>query len=207
MHSNKAFIALVVTVLAFGKLFGQPAGADSLEKSLIASQGEHRVDVLNQLSYTYITLDSAKVNDFNRQAIALSHSIRYAKGEARAYTYRGVAAYLSGNLDEGHRNLSKGLQLAKDAGDEQLAGYAYLQLGNCSLEEVQMDSAMMFFKQSREVFRDSTDPRTLSKLYRNISALYGQRYQIDSQKHYLDRAITIRGGFSPTRICSLKPWL
>jgi tetratricopeptide (TPR) repeat protein len=32
----------------------------------------------------------------------------------------------------------------------------------------------------------------LSKLYRNIGALYGQRYQKDSQQVYLDRAIRIR---------------
>src|SRR3990170_4017102 len=55
-----------------------------------------------------------------------------------------------------------------------------------------MDSALIFFKQSREIFKDSTDPATLSKLYRNISALYGQRYQADSQQIYLDRAIRIR---------------
>ena len=55
-----------------------------------------------------------------------------------------------------------------------------------------MDSALIFFKQSREVFKDSTDPATLSKLYRNIGALYGQRYQRDSQQVYLDRAIRIR---------------
>ncbi|HTF21457.1 MAG TPA: ATP-binding protein [Chryseolinea sp.] len=192
MHSTKAFVALVVTLLACGEIFGQPAGADSLERSLSASQGERRVDLLNQLTYTYITLDSAKVNEYNQQALVLSHSIDYVKGEARAYTYRGVAAYLSGRLEEGHRNLNRGLHLAKEVSDEKLSGYAYLQLGNCSLEEVQMDSAMIFFKRSREVFRDSTDPTTLSKLYRNISALYGQRYQTDSQKFYLDRAITIR---------------
>jgi tetratricopeptide (TPR) repeat protein len=55
-----------------------------------------------------------------------------------------------------------------------------------------MDSALIFFKKSGEVFKDSTDPATLSKVYRNISALYGQRYQTDSQQIYLDRAIRIR---------------
>ena len=82
--------------------------------------------------------------------------------------------------------------MATDAGDRSLRGYAYLQLGNCSLEEVQMDSALIFFKQSREIFKDSTDPATLSKLYRNIGALFGQRYQTDSQQLYFDRAIRIR---------------
>ena len=129
---------------------------------------------------------------YNEQALDLSKKIRYLKGEARAYTYRGVFEYLSGQLSEGHDDLRHGLRLATRAGDLPLRGYAFLQLGNCSLEEVQMDSALIFFKQSREIFKDSTDPATLSKIYRNISALYGQRYQADSQQIYLDRAIRIR---------------
>lgn len=192
MHLTKAFTALIVTLFACATAAGQPSGVSSLEKELRSSHGEARVDLLNQLAYEYITHDSAKVNAYNREALALSQSINYTKGEARAFTYRGVADYLSGQLADGHRNLNIGLRLATKAGDKSLRGYTYLQLGNCSLEEVQMDSAMIFFKRSREVFSDSTDPTTLSKLYRNISALYGQRYQTDSQKYYLEKSIVIR---------------
>ena len=165
---------------------------DSLEQKLRNVNGKEKVDVLNKLTYEYITHDNAKVIAYNKEALALSKEINYLAGEARAVTYRGVFEYLSGQLAEGHRDLNAGLRLAIQAEDRVLRGYAYLQLGNCSLEEVQMDSALIFFKQSREVFKDSTDPATLSKLYRNIGALYGQRYQRDSQQVYLDRAIRIR---------------
>lgn len=192
MHIIKAFVTLLVVHLAIAQLLGQPAGTDTLEMELRSSEGDRKVDILNQLTYAFITNDSAKVNAYNAQAITLARSIGYQKGEARAYTYRGVAAYLSGQLEKGHRELNRGLRLAMAIHDKPLIGYTYLQLGACSLEEIQMDSAMIFFKRSREVFKDSTDARTLSKLYRNISALYGQRYQIDSQQFYLDRAIAIR---------------
>jgi signal transduction histidine kinase len=192
MHSTKAFITLIVTLLTCGMMFGQSSGIDSLERVLNTLQGTARVDALNKLTYAYITNDSAKVNAYNREAMELSYAIGYDKGVARAYTYRGVAEYLSGELPKGHRSLNKGLQLAKAAGDQDLAAYTYLQLGNCSLEEVQMDSAMIFFKRSREIMGDKSDPTTLSKLFRNISALYGQRYQPDSQQLYLDKAIAIR---------------
>ncbi|MEJ0029877.1 MAG: tetratricopeptide repeat-containing sensor histidine kinase [Bacteroidota bacterium] len=165
---------------------------DSLEQKLRKADGELKVDILNRLTYEFITHDSIKVESYNRQALELSRSINYLKGEARAYTYRGVSEYLSGHLPEGHADLNRGLTLAIKSGDEKLRGYTLLQLGVCSLEEVEMDSAFSFFKKSREVFKDSTDPATLSKLYRNISALYGQRYQTDSQQFYLDRAIRIR---------------
>jgi len=165
---------------------------DSLEQSLRKSEGQLKVDILNRLTYEYITNDSIKVETFNKQALELSKRINYLEGEGRAYTYRGVAEYLSGRLSEGHADLNRGLTIAMQANDQQLRGYTLLQLGVCSLEEVEMDSALHFFKKSREYFKDSTDPATLSKLYRNMSALYGQRYQTDSQQFYLDRAIRIR---------------
>jgi len=192
MLKSKAFITLLVLLIFGANANAQTEGLDSLQATLSSAQGAQKVDVLNQLTYAYITNDSVKVKDYNRRAVALATSIGYTAGHARALTYRGVAAYLSGQLDSGHKSLNEGLALAKKANDRKLIGYTYLQLGNCSLEEVQMDSAMIFFKQSRAIFKEGTDPATLSKLYRNISVLYGQRYQIDSQQFYLDKAIDLR---------------
>jgi signal transduction histidine kinase len=192
MSCGKAVLAVFCGVLLSGILPGQTHRIDSLAAKLTTVQGQTRADVLNRLTYELITNDNARALAYNQEAMALSRKIGYKSGEARAYTYRGVKEYLSGELPEGHRDLNMGLRLAIRAGDEALRGYALLQLGNCSLEEVEMDSAMIFFQQSREVFKDSTDPATLSKVYRNIGALYGQAYQPDSQMYYLDRAIRIR---------------
>jgi signal transduction histidine kinase len=192
MCTRKTCIVLLISGFISCNIFAQIKSADSLEQRLDKVAGKQKVDLLNALTYKLITHDNEKVIAYNKQALALSKSIDYLSGEARAYTYRGVFEYLTGQLQEGHRDLNHGLQLATRAGDKPLRGYIFLQLGNCSLEEVQMDSALIFFKQSREIFKDSTDPATLSKLYRNISALYGQRYQPDSQQIYLDRAIRIR---------------
>lgn len=181
---------LVVSLHSYGQ--GQSQITDELEQQLAKAEGAAKVDILNKLTYEFITHDSIQVERYNQQALALSKKLGYTAGEGRAYTYRGVSEYLSGQLAQGHSNLHRGLALAIQAGDEPLRGYTLLQLGVCSLEEVEMDSALQYFKRSREVFKDSTDPGTLSKLYRNMSALYGQRYQTDSQQFYLERAIRIR---------------
>jgi signal transduction histidine kinase/tetratricopeptide (TPR) repeat protein len=165
---------------------------DSLEYELTRAKGKEKVDILNQLTYEFITHDNNKVVDYGNQAIKLGKEIAYVAGEAKAYTYRGVYEYQSGHFPESRSDLHRGLKLAKEAGDKSLQGYTLLQLGVCSLEEVKNDSALLYFKLSYEIFKDSTDPTTLSKLYRNISALHGQRYQADSQRFYLDRAIRIR---------------
>ena len=165
---------------------------DSLEQVLETASQEKRVDVLNQLTYEFITIDNNKVILYNNQALQLSKQIHYVKGEALAYTYRGVAESLSAKFPEAHHDLHQGLKLSIKAGDHVNEGYTLLQLGVCGLEEVETDSALFYFNKAYQIHKDSTNPETLSKIYRNMSAAYGQRNQYDRQQYYLERAITIR---------------
>ncbi|MBL0739860.1 ATP-binding protein [Chryseolinea lacunae] len=171
---------------------GQGKITDSLEHKLERAKGWAKVDILNQLTYEFISVDNDKVQLYSNQALKLSRTLHYTKGEGVAHTYRGVYEYLSGQFAEAHRSLHTGMNLSKEMGDKQNVGYSLLQLGNCSLEEVNMDSAFLFFTKAREIFKDSSSPNNLSKVYRNLSALYGQRFQQDSQQFYLDRSIVIR---------------
>jgi signal transduction histidine kinase len=172
--------------------WGQGTFTDSLERKLNQVQGHLKVDVLNQLTYEFISVDNNKVVRYNNEAVQLAHSIQYAKGEGIAYTYRGVYEYYSGQFPAAHSNLHHGLRLSTLVNDRLNIGYTLLQLGNCSLEEVEMDSAHIFLNKALAVFKDSTNPEMLAKVYRNLSALYGQRSQRDSQQLYLSKSITIR---------------
>jgi len=192
MTKSSGLLLTLIAGLLSSTAMCQSKATDSLEHLLRKAKGKERVDILNQLTYEYITNDNQKVIDYGAEAIKLSKELQYTSGEARAFTYKGVSECLSGQFPEAHRDLNRGLKLSSASGDRTLHGYTLLQLGVCSLEEVQNDSALLFFKRSYAIFRDSTDPTTLSKLYRNMSALYGQRYQPDSQRIFLDRAIRIR---------------
>ena len=157
---------------------------DSLEQQLKTAQGEAKVDVLNQLTYAFITNDNNKVIYYSKQAILLSKKLKYVKGEAVAYTYKGVYETLSGQLPEAHKDLHRGLQLSEEAGDQVNKGYTLLQLGVCGLEEVESDSALFFFNKAYGIFKDSANPVTLSKIYRNMSAAYGQKYNYEKVYQY-----------------------
>ncbi len=171
---------------------GQTKLTDSLELKLSTVQANTKVDVLNRLTYEFISYNSEKVLTYSNQALELSNKLGYIKGEGIAHAYRGVYEYLSGQFPLAHINLHQGIVLSSRVGDKTNVGYCYLQLGNCSLEEVENDSALFYFQKSYEIFKDSTNPSLLSKIYRNMSAVYGQRYQYDKQQAYLDRAIAIR---------------
>jgi signal transduction histidine kinase len=169
-----------------------PVNTDSLERVLPRLQGRARVDALNVLTYEFITRDNEKVQAYNEEAVRVSKETGYVLGEAWATTYKGVQEYLSGHLPEARHDLKEGLELFRASRNRSGEGYALLQLGICNLENVQSDSALHYFRQSYDILKDSSDASTLSKLYRNISALYGQRSQADSQRIYLEKAIRIR---------------
>lgn len=186
------FYILVVFIAVSHVVFAQPKAVKDKEKSLPGRTGFERIDLLNELAYGYITEDSLKVLQYCSEAIELSRELGYLNGEAQATIYRGVHRYLSGQFNAAHQDLHTGIRLARSAGNEALVGYAYLQLGNCSLEEVEEDSALIYLRKSYRILRDSPDSVTLSKVYRNLSAVHGQRHQPDSQQFYLDKAIHIR---------------
>jgi len=192
MGSSKGVLALVFVWFIGVSVMGQSKVTDSLESRLKSSEKEEKVDLLNQLTYEFISVNNAKVLGYNNQALQLSRQLGYIKGEGVAHTYRGVYEYLSAQFPEAHKDLHRGLYLSEQAGDLVNKGYSLLQLGVCSLEEVENDSALHYFGKAYEILKDSTNPITLSKIYRNMSALYGQRFQYDKQELYLDRAIAIR---------------
>jgi signal transduction histidine kinase len=191
MPTSKTYFVCLALLLSWVLAIGQ-TNVDSLEQKLQSTQGYERVDLLNQLTYEFITRDNAKAMSYNGKALALSDELGYKKGKAVAYTYKGVYEYLSGQFPAAHDDLHRGLRLSREARDRVNEGYTLLQLGNCGLEEVENDSALLYFNKAYVILKDSTNPATLSKLYRNMSAVYGQRYQYDSQRYYLDRAIEIR---------------
>jgi signal transduction histidine kinase len=192
MMSPKGLVVFSLIILTWVNALGQRKISDSLEARLPDLQGYEKVDVLNRLTYEFIAVENTKVLLYNSQALALSKKTRYRKGEGLAYTYRGIYEYQTGQFKEARTDLHRALKIAREVGDRANEGYTLLQLGNSGLEEVNMDSSFIYFRKAYHILRDSSNPENLSKLYRNMSALYGQRFQPDSQQFYLDRAIRIR---------------
>jgi signal transduction histidine kinase len=189
-----AFKGITAFLLAFLSLtaFGQGTLADSLKHQLSTSSGETKVDILNRLAFELISVDNDRVVYYTDEAIKLAKDINYPKGEGVALTYRGLYQYQSGQFDKARTSLHSGLRLSQRVGDNVNTGYTFLQLGNMGLEQVEMDSAYFYLRKAYNVFKDSTHAENLSKVYRNMSALYGQRFQPDSQQYFLDKAIAIR---------------
>ena len=192
MIPARGLVALMLFSISPLVTNGQGKIADSLELKLRTSEGEARVDILNQLVYEYITVDNEKVVRYSNEGMQLANALKYYRGEGVANAYRGVYEYMSGQFENGRKYLHTGRRLSTQAGDRNNIGYCFLQLGTLGLEEVNTDSAYVYFRKALAIFKDSANAESLSKVYRNMSALFGQRFQQDSQQYYLDKAIAIR---------------
>src|SRR5579859_6474111 len=153
--------------------FSQSPLIDSLTGKLNGAEGVQRIDVLNRLTYELLSRDNALAMKYCDQSLSLSNKIGYDKGAGIAYTCKGVFEYLSGEFSDGRSNLRLGLQRSSKAQDKANEGYTFLQLGNSYLNQSQLDSALLFYDQAYTILKDSANPVTLSKLYKNLSTLYG----------------------------------
>ena len=80
MCYRKAFLFICIVGHLSCSVFAQGKVTDSLEQKLREIDGIAKVDVLNQLTYEFITHDNAKVIAYNKQALELSKKINYLKG-------------------------------------------------------------------------------------------------------------------------------
>jgi hypothetical protein len=98
MCYSKAFLFICIVGHLSCSVFAQRQVTDSLEQKLREVDGTAKVDVLNRLTYEFITHDNDKVIEYNKQALELSKKINYLNGEAKAYTYAGYLNICRVNL-------------------------------------------------------------------------------------------------------------
>jgi signal transduction histidine kinase len=187
-----ARFAFFIFLTACAPALAQFPTVDSLAKRLPHTSGKLRVDILNELTYQLISRNNARAMSYGSEAFELSRRLHYPTGEAGAHIYKGVYEYLSGEFSDGRINLRTGLQLAEKIQDRRFQGYALLQLGNSYLNQAVLDSALTFYTLAYSILKDSTNPLNLSKLYKNMSTLYGLQAKRSLQLKYIKRALRIR---------------
>ncbi|HEY5919471.1 MAG TPA: ATP-binding protein [Chryseolinea sp.] len=187
MHSS-----FLLFIFLCQSAFSQTRAIDSLETKLSQVSGTGKIDVLNQLAYEFISRDNQKAMSYCDEALALGIQSGYQRGIGRAYTYRGVYEYLSAEFSNGRSSLKRGLEYALKSNDVENQGYTLMQIGNSYLDQPNLDSAEYFYMKSYTILKDSLHPLNLSKLYKNLSRLYGLKSELSLQKRYLTRSLRIR---------------
>lgn len=165
---------------------------DSLTKEANKLSGPDRVDLLNNIAFSWFGYNNSKAKEVLIVALEESEKIGYDKGKSESLVYWGLYERIAGNTEVAFRYFKEGIALAKKSGNIGAEGYGLVQMGNLMNRHGNFDSALIFYNQSYAVLKDSVAPMQLSVLYRNLGNFYGVQGDRNKQRIFLFRSMRIR---------------
>ncbi len=134
---------------------------ENLKKNLPALQGSKRIDCLNDLSESYLTIDKDTSRLYAAQALIEADKISYIPGQAKAYRNLGrIEINLITDLPAAEKYFNKSLALYISTHNEREIAWAWGALGVSQWVLSKFPEAMEAFKKAAQLFekiRDTTD--------------------------------------------------
>jgi signal transduction histidine kinase len=183
---------LCMSFLAEAQKLTSSQRIDSLRQTIKKVSGTQKADALNLLAFELFSFDTEQTFALASEAFELSQKLKFDKGMAQASVYKGLYKRSSGDQASATELLHTGLKYARRAGEKEFEGYAALQLASFFMSQGQMDSALVMFRQSYAVLKDSVHATYLSTLYKNWARYYALQGDHQKGEDYLFRAMRIR---------------
>jgi signal transduction histidine kinase len=184
-------VGFLIFVL-FGKVAAQSPTADSLRQLLRTSQGTQRADVLNYYGYVILSYNYVDANNLIQEALDLSVKLKYQKGQAEAFLYKGTIEDRIGNDSTALDFFQRALVRSERIKDRQLMARILTAIGLAYQHKNNLDSAQNIYQQSYQLLKDSLNPLYLSFLYLRLAELNGLKNNQAKQLSFLMRSWEIR---------------
>ena len=161
-------LSFLLVIFSMSNLHSQPK-IDSLSVLLEqALNDETKIDLLNEISWTYTRTDMKKSEEFARVAVAFADSVGYKGGHAEALNLLSMSL----PLEESFEINKKALELALEADDKYQIAVIYTDLGGIYWEQGNTDLALENYLLSLKVAKEINDPLTLCYSQSSIGSLY-----------------------------------
>ncbi|MCE7996957.1 MAG: tetratricopeptide repeat protein [Roseivirga sp.] len=125
----------------FNHTFAQQK-ADSLRAILPESEGELRIDILNDLASIISTNDAAETLKLTDEALELANSLGYDEGKVQAWLVMATLASKQSQLDKTDSLTRLAIDLADRINDQKGMAMAQLTLGVLNIRRGKLDEAM-----------------------------------------------------------------
>ena len=145
---------------------------DSLLVLLKGSNGKTRVDICNSLSRSIVYSNTGQSLKFALEALSLSQSVSYPRGESMAYNRIGVAYDVLGKFDSALRNYHKALQISERLDDPALIAGNLSNIGLTNWHVGNSKEATDYFFSALEYFEKSNNKAGLAATCNNIGLVY-----------------------------------
>jgi signal transduction histidine kinase len=197
-------LLFICGLLSVQPVLAQPDVKDSLLSLLKAgSEGENRVDVLNELAYQYYNFEDSIAFGYANEALAEAIKINYPKGIKYAYTLIGIG-YASKSMHQWAIVNFRKSHAIKALHSDGISVYNLTLLGNTYRDQAMFDSAKACYQQAIQNFGNS-EKHHLATLYKNFAQLSLNLWRNQEAIKYLDSASMILKNY-PDTYSELDVW-
>jgi len=168
-------ILVISTLLFFGfwdSYKAQTNDVDSLINLMNETQGERKIDLLNDISWSLKSQKPQLANSYCNKAIAYAKEIEYGEGEALALFNLSVLHSIQSNLAVSDSIAYEAIAKYKNEGDLVGVAKCWNILGLNQNTIGNYESATNFFHKSLNVFKEVNNEEYILKLEANIGNIY-----------------------------------
>ena len=186
----KAFKLTFLLAFAWGIALAQSRQAlDSIKHQLaIAKQDTSRVLILVDLSESYRNSNTDSSLMYGQQALTMSQSIKFLRGEARAAFNLGINYRILGDIPKSLETLFKGLQIAEDKQYPYETMRCLSVIGTLYYDLKDYSKAISYFQLARKTSIAAQNEELEATSEQVIGSSYNKMNQLDSALNYEQKA-------------------
>ncbi|MGB5982140.1 MAG: tetratricopeptide repeat protein [Nonlabens sp.] len=186
-------VATCLILFSVHTTFSQNFKIDSLTSVLttLKKKNSHRVDVLNDLGYSFWIIDPDKSIEYGMDAISISSGISYKAGFARANRIVGVAFWSQGNWNKALQYLNRSQIAYENFNDMRGVANTTLNIGMVYADLSENDKAIKFFEDAIEGFEKLNLDGRIATSYTKMGTVLLKQQNYKDAKQYFLNALTI----------------
>jgi signal transduction histidine kinase/ActR/RegA family two-component response regulator len=179
----------VFWLLTIPLVMAQSARLDSLKNQLsVAAEDSLQVQILNALAYNLVSTEPTLAIPYVERAIALSHKIGYARGEAAGLYNMGYYFQSQGNYTATINYSLKALKLYEKLADKKGIADCLNLMGIVSYSK-NHDVELSYFFRAIKLYQEINDWNNVAKIYGNIGDTYKDLGEYEKALLYLFKGV------------------
>jgi serine phosphatase RsbU (regulator of sigma subunit) len=181
------FLLLVSTCV---EVRAQSSVTDSLLENLRKTgQDTFRVNALHDLSRNFLPTDQMLAVNYCRQAVNLSRTLSFKRGEARSLQNIGVAYYYIDNYDSALYYFESSLKIKEEAGDRKGMASSYNNIGAIQTAHGEDSEGLKNYIKALMIYEELKDHDGATAVCLNIGNVLAEQYDHNGAMKYYRLAL------------------
>ena len=187
----------LLVIIGLGFVLGLNSGfdkskIDSLKNAIATAVDDTtKINSLNQLSKQLITTKPDTAIEFAKQALELSNTLEYIKGQIASYHNIGYVNYVQSDYEEAIANWQKTLELREQQNDLKGMASSYNNIGNIYDYQSNYPQALDYYFKALKIDKELGNKQGIAASYTNIGVIYENQSSYHQALSYYFKAIKI----------------